>query len=153
MTPKRTSTAAKFWPSPTGGTTLPIPDWLLTSRHWSFLCPTMACSTQQRAGAMAAVSAKKGLLYRFRLINISTHTNFLVSIDNCYRGRLQPHERHSMFMPVGVTTWEINSISYIPLVVPTLVILASDTQPDDFYVTNNTFIFPQNKTIHVTIIE
>ncbi|KAF8129447.1 hypothetical protein K438DRAFT_1789122 [Mycena galopus ATCC 62051] len=58
------------------------------------------------------------------------------------------------FMPVGVTTWEINNISYIPRVMPTFVkVLAGDTKPDDFNVTEDMFIFAQNKIIYVTIID
>ncbi|KAJ7227816.1 Cu-oxidase-domain-containing protein [Mycena haematopus] len=58
------------------------------------------------------------------------------------------------FMPVGLTTWEINNISYIPPTVPTLIkVLEGKTQESDFNVTENTFIFPANKTIQVEIID
>ncbi|KAF7346890.1 Laccase 8 [Mycena venus] len=58
------------------------------------------------------------------------------------------------FMPVGITEWEINNISYISPSVPTLVrVLNGEIQPDDFNVTENTFLFPANKTVQVTIID
>ncbi|KAJ7053573.1 Cu-oxidase-domain-containing protein [Mycena amicta] len=58
------------------------------------------------------------------------------------------------FMPVGITTWEINNISYIPPSVPTLVkVLKGETQQSDFNVTENTFTFPANKTVQVEIID
>jgi len=207
----------------------------------------------------AAVSVKKGLRYRFRLINISARANFMVSIDNHTMTVIEadgvatePHEvnilnifpgqRYSLvvaatqpianywinaiisggnpahnanlnatlsrgilryegapnaepdvpmgmgptgadaimlnewelaplvptpapepdfnitfgtFMPVGITEWEINNISYVPPVVPTLVkVLDGDgDQPSDFNVTENTFIFPKGKTVQVTIID
>ncbi|KAF8142645.1 Cu-oxidase-domain-containing protein [Mycena galopus ATCC 62051] len=58
------------------------------------------------------------------------------------------------FMPEGLTAWEINNISYISPSVPTLVrVLHGETQQMDFNVTENTFLFPANKTIQVEIID
>ncbi|KAF7348651.1 Laccase 8 [Mycena venus] len=55
------------------------------------------------------------------------------------------------FMPVNLTKWEINNVSYIPPSVPTLVrVLDGETQQMDFNMTENTFLFPANKTIQVT---
>ncbi|KAJ7210407.1 Cu-oxidase-domain-containing protein [Mycena pura] len=58
------------------------------------------------------------------------------------------------FMPVGITTWQINNSSYIPPTVPTLVrVLQGQTQQMDFNQSENTFVFPANKTVQVTIID
>ncbi|KAJ7936128.1 hypothetical protein B0H13DRAFT_2304200 [Mycena leptocephala] len=58
------------------------------------------------------------------------------------------------FMPMGLTAWEINNISYIPPSVPTLVwVLQGEMQQMDFNETENMFLFPANKTIQVEIIE
>ncbi|KAJ7132445.1 laccase subfamily 2 [Mycena epipterygia] len=58
------------------------------------------------------------------------------------------------FMPANLTAWEINNISYIPPSAPTLVkVLHGETEQMDFNVTENTFLFPMNKTIQVEIID
>ncbi|KAJ7041325.1 Cu-oxidase-domain-containing protein [Mycena alexandri] len=58
------------------------------------------------------------------------------------------------FMPVDLTEWEINNSSYIPPTVPTLVkVLQGETQQSDFNKTENTFLFPANKTVQVEIID
>jgi iron transport multicopper oxidase len=58
------------------------------------------------------------------------------------------------FMPANITAWQINNISYIPPSVPTLVrALQGETQQMDFNETENTFLFPTNKTIQVEIVE
>ncbi|KAJ7251872.1 Cu-oxidase-domain-containing protein [Mycena rebaudengoi] len=54
----------------------------------------------------------------------------------------------------NITAWQINNISYIPPSVPTLVrVLQGETQQMDFNKTENTFLFPTNKTIQVKIID
>jgi iron transport multicopper oxidase len=59
------------------------------------------------------------------------------------------------FMPVGAPAqWEINNISYVSPTVPTLVkVLDGETQPGDFNPSENTFIFPPNKTVQITILD
>jgi iron transport multicopper oxidase len=59
------------------------------------------------------------------------------------------------FMPETLpASWQINNISYIPPSVPTLVrVLQGETEQMDFNMTENTFLFPANKTIQVEIIE
>ncbi|KAJ7843746.1 Cu-oxidase-domain-containing protein [Mycena olivaceomarginata] len=58
------------------------------------------------------------------------------------------------FMPANITAWQINNISYIPPSVPTLVrVLQGETQQMDFNETENTFLFPTNKTIQVEIVD
>ncbi|KAF8187933.1 Cu-oxidase-domain-containing protein [Mycena galopus ATCC 62051] len=55
-------------------------------------------------------------------------------------------------MPTNITAWEINNVSYIPPSIPTLVrVLQGETQQMDFNETENTFLFPTNKTIQVEI--
>ncbi|KAJ7610575.1 Cu-oxidase-domain-containing protein [Mycena polygramma] len=55
------------------------------------------------------------------------------------------------FMPVNKTVWEINNISYISPVTPTLVkILDGASTNADFNTSENTFVFPANKVIQVT---
>jgi iron transport multicopper oxidase len=57
-------------------------------------------------------------------------------------------------MPEGVTAWQINNVSYIPPSVPTLVkALHGEREQMDFNKTENTFLFPANKTIQVEFIE
>ncbi|KAJ7607045.1 Cu-oxidase-domain-containing protein [Roridomyces roridus] len=56
-------------------------------------------------------------------------------------------------MPVGETIWLLNGTQYQPPVVPTLVkILDGASQPIDFNKTENTFIFPQNKTVEINFL-
>ncbi|KAJ7717101.1 Cupredoxin, partial [Mycena maculata] len=51
-------------------------------------------------------------------------------------------------MPVDLTVWEINSISYIPPTVPTLIkILDGASNASDFDVHENTFVFEKNKVV------
>ncbi|KAJ7893991.1 Cu-oxidase-domain-containing protein, partial [Mycena leptocephala] len=59
------------------------------------------------------------------------------------------------FMPANFpAAWQINNISYVPPSVPTLVrVLQGETEQMDFNMTENTFLFPANKTIQVEIIE
>ncbi|KAJ7482761.1 Cu-oxidase-domain-containing protein [Mycena latifolia] len=59
------------------------------------------------------------------------------------------------FMPTGnVTEWEINNISYVPPTVPTLVrALHGEDEQTDFNVTENTFVFPANKTVQIEMID
>ncbi|KAJ7854560.1 Cu-oxidase-domain-containing protein [Mycena olivaceomarginata] len=58
------------------------------------------------------------------------------------------------FMPEGVTAWQINNVSYIPPSEPTLVkALHGETEQMDFNKTENTFLFPANKTIQVEFID
>ncbi|KAJ7930345.1 Cupredoxin [Mycena leptocephala] len=57
-------------------------------------------------------------------------------------------------MLANITAWQINNVSYIPPSVPTLVrVLQGETQQMDFNETENTFLFPTNKTIQVEIID
>jgi hypothetical protein len=54
-------------------------------------------------------------------------------------------------MPVNLTKWEINNVSYVPPHVPTLVKILNGASTDaDFNVSENTFVFPANKVIQVT---
>ncbi|KAJ7893989.1 Cu-oxidase-domain-containing protein [Mycena leptocephala] len=59
------------------------------------------------------------------------------------------------FMPETLpASWQINNISYVPPSVPTLVrVLQGETEQMDFNMTENTFLFPANKTIQVEIID
>ncbi|KAJ7062268.1 laccase subfamily 2 [Mycena amicta] len=58
------------------------------------------------------------------------------------------------FMPEGLTQWEINNVSYVPPSVPTLVrVLEGETQQGDFNMSENTFVFPANKTIQVEFMD
>jgi len=54
------------------------------------------------------------------------------------------------FMPVNLTEWQINNVTYVPPAVPTLErVLDGKTQPGDFNMSENTFIFPANKTVQI----
>ncbi|KAJ6480928.1 Cu-oxidase-domain-containing protein [Mycena sanguinolenta] len=57
--------------------------------------------------------------------------------------------------PTGFNTaWTINNIAYVSPTTPTLVkVLEGETQAADFAPTENTFLFPANKTIQVEIID
>ncbi|KAJ6535060.1 Cu-oxidase-domain-containing protein [Mycena capillaripes] len=53
--------------------------------------------------------------------------------------------------PSGFNTqWNINNISYVSPVIPTLVKILNDGAAAQFNTTENTFVFPANKTIQVT---
>ncbi|KAJ7117430.1 Cu-oxidase-domain-containing protein [Mycena epipterygia] len=54
-------------------------------------------------------------------------------------------------MTVNKTQWNINNVSYLSPVVPTLIkILDGANSEADFNTTENTFVFPANKVIQVT---
>ncbi len=51
----------------------------------------------------------------------------------------------------GKAIWNVNNVSYVPPVVPTLVkVIEGDVEVADFNQTENTFVLPANKTIQIT---
>ncbi|KAG7448641.1 Cu-oxidase-domain-containing protein [Guyanagaster necrorhizus] len=51
----------------------------------------------------------------------------------------------------GKAIWNVNNVSYVPPVVPTLMkVIEGDIETSDFNETENTFILPANKTIQIT---
>uniref|UniRef100_P9WEI1 Laccase-like protein claX n=1 Tax=Ampulloclitocybe clavipes TaxID=56467 RepID=CLAX_AMPCV len=57
----------------------------------------------------------------------------------------------NLVVTTGAAQWNVNNVSYLPPVVPTLVkILAGADEPANFNVTENTFLLPVNATIQIT---
>ncbi|KAK0496191.1 Cu-oxidase-domain-containing protein [Armillaria luteobubalina] len=51
----------------------------------------------------------------------------------------------------GKAIWNVNNVSYVPPVVPTLMkVIEGDVEAADFNQTENTFVLPANKTIQIT---
>ncbi|KAK0454042.1 Cu-oxidase-domain-containing protein [Desarmillaria tabescens] len=51
----------------------------------------------------------------------------------------------------GKAIWNVNNVSYVPPVVPTLMkVIEGEVEASDFNETENTFILPANKTIQIT---